>query len=123
MTYLVILLALITCMGLIDARYRLFVFAQPVPAVVALLGSTAMFLLWDVIAIDQGIFLHRESPLMTGAMLGDQLPVEEAFFLFFLCYQTMVLFTGFGTWRAHRNAACARPRHDANLDTGQLEGK
>jgi hypothetical protein len=49
--------------------------------------------------------------------------LEEAFFLFFLCYQTMVLFTGFGTWRAHRNAACARPRHDANLDTGQLEGK
>jgi len=31
---------------------------------------------------------------MTGIMLAPQLPLEEAFFLLFLCYQTMILFTG-----------------------------
>ncbi len=99
MTYLLILIVLICCMAALDARYRLFVFSQRLPALVTVLAGTAIFLLWDVIAIDQGIFLHRESQLMTGIMLGKQLPLEEAFFLFFLCYQTMILFLGFHHWR------------------------
>ncbi len=119
MTYLLILLALIACMGLLDAKYRLFVFAQPVPAIVALLGGTGMFLLWDVLAIDLGIFLHRESPLMTGVMLGDQLPLEEAFFLFFLCYQTMILVTGWFAWRV-RGTAPAR-RDQVRPGTGTVD--
>ncbi len=102
MIYLSLLIVLIGAMAAIDARHRLFVFSQPVPALVTLFAATAFFLLWDVIAIDQGIFLHRESPLMTGIMLGEQLPLEEGFFLFFFCYQTMVLFLGYGKWRAHR---------------------
>ncbi|MET0871206.1 MAG: lycopene cyclase domain-containing protein [Paeniglutamicibacter terrestris] len=104
MTYLLILLFLIACMAAIDAKYRLFVFASPLPAALALLGGTAMFLLWDVIAIDFGIFLHRDSGLMTGLMLGDQLPLEEAFFLFFLCYNAMILFTGAMTLKVRRDA-------------------
>src|SRR5699024_7081615 len=87
MTYLLILLALLACMALLDAKYKLFVFARPAPALLALVAGTGIFLLWDVIAIDAGIFLHRDSPLMTGVMLGAQLPLEEAFFLLFLCYQ------------------------------------
>ena len=102
MTYLLLLLALIGCMVLLDARYRLFVFARPIPALVSLALGTGIFLAWDVVAIGQGIFLHRESPLMTGVMLGEQLPLEEAFFLLFLCYQTMVLLNGALVWRAHR---------------------
>lgn len=102
MTYLLILLALIGCMVLLDAKYRLFVFARPLPALVSLAAGTCFFLLWDVIAIGQGIFLHRESALMTGVMLGEQLPLEEAFFLLFLCYHTMVLLNGALAWRAHR---------------------
>lgn len=104
MTYLLILIALIICIAAIDAKYRLFVFSQPLPALVTVLAGTGIFLLWDVIAIAGGIFLHRESPLMTGVMLGAQLPLEEAFFLFFLCYQTMVLVTGFLRWRSSRQA-------------------
>ena len=101
------LLALIGCMALLDARYRLFVFARPLPALVSLALGTCFFLLWDVIAIEKGIFLHRESPLMTGVMLGEQLPLEELFFLLFLCYQTMVLLNGALAWRAHRAKARA----------------
>ncbi len=111
MTYLMILLALICCMGALDARFKLFVFARPLPALVSLLIGTGIFLLWDVIAIDQGIFLHRESPLMTGIMISPQLPLEEAFFLFFLCYQTMILINGVSSWRGHR-----RKRLEENLN-------
>ena len=107
MTYLLILLALLACMALLDAKYKLFVFARPAPALLALVAGTGIFLLWDVIAIDAGIFLHRDSPLMTGVMLGAQLPLEEGFFLLFLCYQTMVLCNGVLAWRAHRTRARA----------------
>lgn len=93
MSYLVILLVLLVCMGLLDARWKLFLFAQPLPAVAVLVLGTVFFLAWDVSAIAAGIFLHRESKLMTGIMLGPALPLEEAFFLLFLCYQTMILFT------------------------------
>ncbi|RAN73505.1 C50 carotenoid epsilon cyclase [Bacillus sp. SRB_336] len=94
MSYLLILLVLLVCMVLLDARWKLFLFARPGPAAAVLLVGTAFFLAWDTSAIAAGIFLHRESPLMTGVMLGPGLPLEEAFFLLFLCYQTMVLFTG-----------------------------
>ncbi|MGA7206766.1 MAG: lycopene cyclase domain-containing protein [Specibacter sp.] len=94
MSYLLILLFLLLCMGLLDARWKLFLFARPVAAVAVLLLGTAFFLSWDVSAIAAGIFVHRESRLMTGIMIGPSLPLEEAFFLLFLCYQTMILFTG-----------------------------
>jgi lycopene cyclase domain-containing protein len=92
--YLLILLALLGCMVAIDARFRLFFFARPRAAAIVMLVGLAFFLIWDGVAIAGGIFLHRESALMTGIMLAPQLPLEEAFFLLFLCYQTMILFTG-----------------------------
>ena len=94
MIYLIILLLLLGCMALLDARWKLFLFARPWVAAAVLAIGTAYFLVWDVAAIAAGIFLHRESHLMTGIMIGPQLPLEEAFFLLFLCYQTMILFTG-----------------------------
>lgn len=94
MIYLSILLALLGCMVLIDARWKLFLFVKPFAGAAVLILGTAFFLAWDVWAIAAGIFLHRDSPLMTGIMIGEQLPLEEAFFLLFLCYQTMILFTG-----------------------------
>lgn len=94
MIYLSILLLLLGCMAALDARWKLFLFARPAAGVTVLVAGTAFFLLWDVAAIAAGIFLHRDSPLMTGIMIGPQLPLEEAFFLLFLCYQAMVVFTG-----------------------------
>ncbi|POH59795.1 lycopene cyclase domain-containing protein [Arthrobacter glacialis] len=94
MIYLIILLLLLGCMALLDARWKLFLFAHPWAAASVLAIGTAYFLVWDVAAIAAGIFLHRDSHLMTGIMIGPQLPLEEAFFLLFLCYQTMILFTG-----------------------------
>ena len=41
-----------------------------------------------------GIFARGETPYLTGLLLAPQLPLEEAFFLTFLCYLTMLLATG-----------------------------
>lgn len=104
MTYLLVLVAVIGCMALMDARWRLFLWRRPVAGAVVLAVGLAYFLWWDVWAIAEGIFLHRDSPLMTGIMLADQLPLEEAFFLLFLSYLTMVLFTGAVRVLEHRSA-------------------
>lgn len=94
MIYLGILLALLACMGLLDAKGKLFIFRHPVRGILALGLGTGFFVLWDVLAIRQGIFLHKESELMTGIMVGEQFPLEEVFFLVFLCYCAMIAFTG-----------------------------
>lgn len=94
MIYLLVLLGVIGCMALMDARWRLFLWRRPVAGAVVLAVGLAWFLWWDLWAIAEGIFVHRDSPLMTGVMLADQLPLEEAFFLLFLSYLSMILFTG-----------------------------
>lgn len=112
MTYLLLLLALLGCMAALDARFRLFFWSRPARAAVVTAIGLAYFLSWDLWAISSGIFLHRGSTLMTGIMLGPELPLEEPVFLLFLVYQTMVLFTGFLAWRqqATVHGAAARGR-------------
>ncbi|WP_120005069.1 lycopene cyclase domain-containing protein [Nesterenkonia muleiensis] len=92
--YLGALLISTGCMLLIDWRYRLFLFAEPLRAVLVLVIGTAFFLLWDLAGIALGIFLHGPGPYMTGVMLAPELPLEELFFLLFLCHLTMVLVLG-----------------------------
>ncbi|HXD28449.1 MAG TPA: lycopene cyclase domain-containing protein [Arthrobacter sp.] len=110
MAYLLVLLALLGCMALLDARFRLFFWARPLAAALVTALGLGYFLSWDLFAIAAGIFLHRESPLMTGLMLGPELPLEEPVFLLFLVYQTMVLFTGALAWLRRRAGRQARTR-------------
>lgn len=111
MIYLLILVGLLGCMALLDARFRLFFWARPGAAAVVMVLGVAYFLNWDIWAIAAGIFLHRDSPLMTGVLLGPELPLEEPVFLAFLCYQTMILFTGFTALLRSRSPR-RRPRTD-----------
>lgn len=97
--YLAALLISGGCMLLVDFRYRIFVFRAPLRALAVVAAGTLFFLLWDVVAIQLGIFLHgatgaEESQWMTGIMLGPELPLEEVVFLMFLCHVTMVLVLG-----------------------------
>ena len=94
MIYLLILLGVIGCMALLDRRFRLLLWHRPAAGAAVLAVGLAYFLAWDVWGIAEGVFLHRESPYMTGVMVVPQLPLEECFFLLFLSYSTMVLFTG-----------------------------
>lgn len=81
-------------MVLLDMRFRLFFWRSPVRAAVVLAVGVLFFLAWDLLGIGFGIFHRGETPFMTGVQLGPELPLEEAFFLAFLCYLTMNLVHG-----------------------------
>ena len=80
------------CMGLVDHRWRLFLFSgRPGRAVGLVAAGSALFLIWDLLAIREGIYERGASAAMTGIEVADELPLEEIFFIVFFCYLTMVL--------------------------------
>jgi lycopene cyclase domain-containing protein len=93
--YLLVLLAAIFCMVLVDRRFRLVLWRAPRRAMAVLLIGLAFFLAWDLLGIALGIFARGTTSIATGIVLAPELPLEELFFLAFLCYLTMVLVTGF----------------------------
>lgn len=92
--YLAALLVSLGCMLIIDRRFELFLFRDPLRAAIVLAVGLFFFLSWDLAGISLGIFLHGPAPYMTGIMLYPELPLEEVFFLLFLSYLTMVLVLG-----------------------------
>ncbi|PWC05732.1 lycopene cyclase domain-containing protein [Agromyces badenianii] len=94
--YLGVLLGGIACMVLLDVRFRL-VFAaarRRWRAAVVLVTGLVFFLVWDLAGIGLGIFHRAENTVSTGILLAPELPLEEIVFLAFLCYLTLVLYTG-----------------------------
>ena len=89
--YLLSILASGFCMGLVDRRWRLFLFDRPRRALVVLAVGLVYFLAWDLVAIGLEIYHRGESEAMTGIEVAPELPLEELFFIVFLCYVTMVL--------------------------------
>ena len=59
-----------------------------------LVVGVLFFLAWDVVGIVNGLFWHGENSLTLGIFVAPELPLEEVFFLAFLCYQTMVYVLG-----------------------------
>lgn len=92
--YLAGLLAVIGCMALIDARWRLVFWRAPVAAAVTIAVGVAFFLAWDAAGILLGVFFRGRSEIVTGVELAPELPLEEPVFLAFLCYLTLVLVLG-----------------------------
>lgn len=86
-----ILLLVIGCMALIDARFGLVLWRAPRRAALTLATGIAFFLIWDIVAIALGFYHRGESEAMTGLLLAPELPVEELIFITFLCYITLVL--------------------------------
>lgn len=87
--YLSALLASISCMALLDWRFRLFFWRDARRATIVLLAGVLFFLGWDLAGIGLDIFFRGETEIMTGILLAPELPLEEAFFLTLLCYLTM----------------------------------
>lgn len=91
------LLTLLVCLGamvVLDWRFRLFFWQSPGRASLVLGVGVLFFLAWDLLGIGLGIFYRGETSLMTGWQLAPELPLEEFFFLTFLCYLTMNLVQG-----------------------------
>jgi lycopene cyclase domain-containing protein len=89
--YLVALLGALTCMGLIDRRWRLVLWTDPRRGGVVLAVGVVFFLAWDVLAVSFGFYRPGDSGLMIGARIAPGVPLEELFFVGFLCYVTTIL--------------------------------
>lgn len=94
MAYLIALLAAAAGVAALDVRFRLVFRRSPRAAALTVAAGTLFFLAWDLAAIAAGVFEHRPSPLMTGLMLGPELPVEEPVFLAFFSYAALALYAG-----------------------------
>lgn len=94
LVYLGVLLSGLACMVLLDLRYRLVFRAAAGRAAIALAIGMVFFLVWDLAGIAFGIFQRGENAVSTGILLSPELPLEELVFLAFLCYLTLVLYSG-----------------------------
>lgn len=92
--YLGSLVVFIFCMALCDHQWKLGFFRNAPRAALAVGVTFVGFLLWDVFGIVTGTFYRGDSPYMTGIDLAPHMPIEELFFLFFLCYLTLNLTSG-----------------------------
>lgn len=88
--YLAALAVSFAGMLVVDARFRLALWASPVRAGLALVVGTLFFLVWDAVGIAQGVFVRGDSPLLIGVDLAPHLPLEEPVFLAFLCHLALV---------------------------------
>lgn len=92
--YLACLLLSLGAMVLLDARFRLVFWRDARRAAIVLVVGLLFFLAWDAAGIALGVFARGDSPILTGVDLAPELPLEEVFFLLFLCYLTLVLVSG-----------------------------
>lgn len=79
-------------MLILDWRYTLAFFYDRRRTSIAILVGMAVFIIWDLLGISLGIFFDGNSPLTTGFMVLPDLPIEEFFFLFFLCYFSLIVY-------------------------------
>ncbi|MEO6200329.1 MAG: lycopene cyclase domain-containing protein [Cryobacterium sp.] len=103
--YLLVLVAALGAMVLLDRRFRLFFWLRPGRAAAVLGLGLAFFLAFDLLGIGFGIFYRGDTELMTGLQLAPELPLEELFFLVFLCYLTMNLVQGAQLLLARRRSS------------------
>lgn len=90
-TYLGTLLAGLACMALVDHRWRLVLWSDLRRGVAVLAVGEVLFLVWDLVAVHLGFYRRGGTDLMTGVQIAPEVPLEEAFFVLFLCYVTLVL--------------------------------
>ena len=109
--YLGCLLLSLAAMVLLDARFRLVFWRDARRATIVLALGLAFFLAWDAAGILLGVFARGESPLMTGVELAPELPLEEVFFLLFLCYLTLVTVFGARAVMDARRRPTGEPQH------------
>ncbi|MDN3494711.1 lycopene cyclase domain-containing protein [Planococcus sp. APC 4015] len=94
--YLVVILVSAAGVAALDARFRLAAWRTPGRTAAAVALGTVFFLAWDLAGIALGIFVKGDSPALLGIDLAPHLPLEEPFFLAFLCYLALVVWGGAG---------------------------
>lgn len=91
-TYLAALIMSVVGMSALDRKYTLAFWQDALRSAKVIATSVIVFVVWDILGISLGIFFSGESPYMSGLYLMPELPVEELFFLTFLCYFTLIMY-------------------------------
>lgn len=92
--YLISLLIGIVGMTIIDRRFKLAYWYDHRRTIITLGLCIAMFIAWDVLGIVLGIFFHGGSKFTLPMRIFPEFPIEELFFLYLLCYTTLVIYRG-----------------------------
>ena len=79
-------------MATLDHKFKLAFFHDRFRAALTIATGVLIFILWDIAGIALGIFSAGASQYMTGFFLAPDFPIEELFFLTFLCYFTLILY-------------------------------
>lgn len=91
-TYLTILIFSIVGMTLLDYKYKLSFFKYPSAAFKSTLIVMSLLLFADIVGINWKIF-STNTRYVSGLFIGSEnLPIEEFFFLFMLCYFTLNIY-------------------------------
>ncbi|WP_159498323.1 lycopene cyclase domain-containing protein [Microbacterium sp. 18062] len=102
--YLAAILASVAGVAALDLRFRLAIGPHPARTAAAVAVGTAFFLVWDAVGIATGVFVKGGSALLIGVDLAPELPLEEPFFLAFLCYLAVVVHAAAQRWPERRGA-------------------
>ena len=92
--YLLAILLSAAGIAALDARWRLAAWRRPGRTALSVAAGTVFFLAWDAVGIATGVFVKGDSPILLGVDLAPHLPLEEPFFLAFLCYLGLVAWAG-----------------------------
>ncbi|MDR9362511.1 MAG: lycopene cyclase domain-containing protein [Microbacteriaceae bacterium] len=78
--------------SLIDKRQGLALFVSPVATIISVFIGVAVFLAWDLVGIELGIFFIGPAEHVSGILIAPELPLEELFFLILLSYSTLIVY-------------------------------
>ncbi|RYX79303.1 lycopene cyclase domain-containing protein [bacterium] len=92
--YLFALVFSISGLTILDWRYKLAFWVDQKRATMTIAVTMLVFIIWDLLGIRLGIFFHGGSDYTLPVRLLPEFPIEELFFLFLLCYVTLLLYTG-----------------------------
>ena len=120
--YLTALIISLIGMIILDAKYKLFFADDWRRAFVTLIVGVVFFSIWDVAGILFHVFFRGQTVFMTGWQVLPEFPVEELFFLTFLCYLTMNVYGFMMTLRGMLRRRDAAKRGHAGHSAGHSAG-
>lgn len=97
--YLTALLVSISGMLVLDRKYSLAFFNDARRTALTISTAMTVFIVWDLAGIALGIFRQGASPFALDFQLLPELPLEELFFLFLLCYISLLAYLWFARRR------------------------
>ncbi|MEV8266169.1 lycopene cyclase domain-containing protein [Microbacterium sp. NPDC076911] len=114
--YLAAILLSATGIGILDARFRLALWRDAIATLAAVAVGVVFFLSWDAVGIVTGVFIKGESPLFIGLDLAPHLPLEELFFLAFLSYLSLVVWSAAMRWLERPKASISGEEQGAGAE-------